>query len=559
MIEYALLIMLGFCVGGLIAFLLAPTLWHRAVRLTTKRLEATMPMSLSDIEADKDLLRADYAIRIRRLEAALNTAREKSANQLVDISKLQMRIGELNDEIAEIETQLDERRNAANVFENTIRKRFPELENMVAAAKAMLDDRAQEIADLTAKLRRREEALALTQRSGSLQQQEIRTLRETLEKTGSDATGRFKRRPSQWTLDEYRSEYDRLHVELSKMREQLILAHEREAGQIAVLKTELQQLGEQIMSSAAAAHARQQTAPEQRAETEAKPWPRPSVQTADAAGRSVPGRPVKPWPAEMPRDAAPAAREPMRPQRPPKRVLPEQSASREPLVPPDTQTRATTRSRSWITPAVPASPASAQDRSPADYEASAGAADVGRPEPTVEQATRDALKTLLDRGARMSGKEQIDRLNADASSDSAATSALARAATELAAAGAGPREPAPAMPPAQNGSADAAASGRSSSSDAAKTDTVDAPAPEPKLDKVFREIFEGRPAAAADADSASSKHAEGKIGENKGSQPSNGAESHADSSAETETAHDAGDKARTLLDRLRVLQERQTG
>src|SRR5262245_51413954 len=105
MIEYALLIMLGFCVGGLIALLLAPTLWQRAVRLTTKRLEATMPMSLSDIEADKDLLRASYAMTIRRLESSLSKARDKSANQLVDISKLQMRIGELDTQISAIELQ----------------------------------------------------------------------------------------------------------------------------------------------------------------------------------------------------------------------------------------------------------------------------------------------------------------------------------------------------------------------------------------------------------------------------------------------------------------------
>src|SRR5665648_1086775 len=213
MIEYALLIMLGFCVGGLIALLLAPTLWQRAVRLTTKRLEATLPMSLSDIEADKDLLKASYAIKIRRLEAGLSKAREKSANQLVEISKLQMKIGEFQDQVAELELQLEERRNAANVFESTIRKRFPELENAVAAAKLALDERAFEINDLTNKMRRRDEALALAQRSANLQQQEIRVLRETLEKSGSDATGRFKRRASQWTLDEYRSEYDRLNVE----------------------------------------------------------------------------------------------------------------------------------------------------------------------------------------------------------------------------------------------------------------------------------------------------------------------------------------------------------
>src|SRR5688572_25748391 len=180
MIEYALLIMLGFCTAGLIAFLLAPTLYHRAVRLTTKRLEATMPMTLSEIEADKDLLRASYAIKIRRLEAGLNKARDKSANQLVEISKHQVRIAEMNQRIAELNGELEERRNAANVFESTIRKRFPELETMLATASAALDERAAEIADLGIKLTRREEALDTAQRSTMLQQEEIRKLRDTL-------------------------------------------------------------------------------------------------------------------------------------------------------------------------------------------------------------------------------------------------------------------------------------------------------------------------------------------------------------------------------------------
>lgn len=250
MIEYALLIMLGFCIGCLIAFLLAPTVWSRAVRLTTKRLEATMPMSLAEIEADKDLLRASYAIRIRRLEAGLSKARDKSANQLVDISKLQMQIAEMNTKIVSLNAQLEERTNAVNVFESTIRKRFPELENMAAVAKASLDERMAEISDLSHKLTRREEALAMVQRSTNLQQEEITRLREVLERSGSDTAGRFKRRPSQWTLNDYRSEYDRLNVELSKMREQLILAREKENRQTIILKTELQQLAERIMSSA---------------------------------------------------------------------------------------------------------------------------------------------------------------------------------------------------------------------------------------------------------------------------------------------------------------------
>jgi hypothetical protein len=250
MIEYALLVMLGFCVAGLLALLIAPTIWNRAVRLTTKRLDATLPMSLSDIEADKDLLRAAYAIQIRRLEAGLNKARDKSASQLVDISKLQMMIGEMRDRVSELEKQLEERRNAANVFERTIRKRFPEMEAALGAGKSALDERSYEIGDLNNKLRRKEEALALLQRSSSLQQAEIRRLRESLEGNSADRTGRFRKRPAQWSLDEFRSEYDRLSLELSKMREQLALAHERETAQVAVLKTELQNLAEQIMSSA---------------------------------------------------------------------------------------------------------------------------------------------------------------------------------------------------------------------------------------------------------------------------------------------------------------------
>ena len=555
MIEYALLIMLGFCVGGLIAFLLAPTLWHRAVRLTTKRLEATMPMSLSDIEADKDLLRASYAIKIRRLEASLNTAREKSANQLVDVSKLQMRIGELNDEIAKIEMQLDERRNAANVFENTIRKRFPELENMVAAAKALLDDRAQEIADLTSKVRRRDEVLALAQRAGTLQQQEIRTLRETLEKTGSDISGRFKRRPSQWTLDEYRSEYDRLNVELSKMREQLILAQEREAGQIAVLKTELQQLGEQIMASAAA-QVRRQAAAEQRAEMEAKAWPGPRVQTPDNAKRSLPARPLaktQPWPGEKPRDAAPMSRETVRPER----NLPERSQSREGQATPASPARSTTRSRSWITPAVATTPPAARDPSVSGGEVPTKT-DLSSSRPTVEQTTRDALKTLLNRGARMPGssKEQTDK--AGIASEAAAAGGLAQAATELA--GATSLSEAGSMTP--NGSADkAASSAQSSGPNLARDANGAASEAEPKLDKVVREIFEGRPATPGNAgEGASSGEADRKNGDEKAAiSPDAAADGTDQAGAGADAASEAGNKARTLLDRLRMLQERQTG
>ncbi len=73
--------------------LLAPSLWNRAARLSKKRLESTLPLTLSEIEATQDQLRATYAVRLRRLETSLAGAKQKAANQLVDNSRLQMQIG----------------------------------------------------------------------------------------------------------------------------------------------------------------------------------------------------------------------------------------------------------------------------------------------------------------------------------------------------------------------------------------------------------------------------------------------------------------------------------
>ncbi len=253
MIQYALLVALGFFLASIIFILVAPSFWNRAVRLTRKRIEETLPVSLSEIEADKDQLRAAFAVKIRRLEAALTKTREKSAHQLVEISRLQMVITSLRDQIAALERSLDERRNAASVFELTIKRRFPELEAALAAAEALVEKRSYEVSELTSKMKRREELLVQTQRAAALQQAEITRLREAMEKSGAERSGRFKKRPSQWSLDEYRSEYDRLNVELSKLREQLSSAYDREANQISFLKAELQQLGEQILSSSVSA------------------------------------------------------------------------------------------------------------------------------------------------------------------------------------------------------------------------------------------------------------------------------------------------------------------
>jgi hypothetical protein len=531
MIEYALLIMLGFCTAGLIAFLLAPTLYRRAVRLTTKRLEATMPMTLSEIEADKDLLRASYAIKIRRLEAGLNKARDKSATQLVEISKHQVRIAELNQKISEVNTELEERRNAANVFESTIRKRFPELETMLATASAALDERAAEIADLGVKLRRREEALGMAQRSVALQQEEIRNLRDALERTGADTTGRFKKRPSQWALDEYRSEYDRLNVELSKMREQLILAQDREKRQIAVLKTELQQLAERIMANAAAERAGEMGESDR----------------AGARAESLPGRPPAPPrgpAAQPPVNPRPWTGGPARASRFSGREAAQAKTPEPPLSSPPAARSAPPEAKPAQAP-VPQNPTSAQISLDRPVVAKGSVSD-----PTAasgDAAARNALKSLLDRGSRLAGKELFEKTEKAAQgiastgnggTDKQETAAAAEAVVKQVLAGQqtadrpGPEKAAPAI-----------------STDAVRQEPAK---PEPQLDRVFREIIEGRPAAPAAAPAPA-------VAETVGADTATAATGERAEPAPGKPESSESSKTKTLLDRLRHIQERQTG
>lgn len=525
MIEYALLIMLGFCIGGLIAFLLAPTIWHRAVRLTTKRLESTMPMSLSEIEADKDLLRASYAIRLRRLESALNQARDKSANQLVDISKLQMQIAELNSRIAALNTQLEERKNAANVFESTIRKRFPELENKAAMALAALDDRALEIADLNNKLLRREETLATVQRSANLQQDEIRKLREMLERSGSDLAGRSKRGPSLWTSDDYRSENDRLNLEMSKMREQLVLAQERENQQIALLKREMQQLAERMMSSAVATdrhaagsyHAVRQEQPKADERAGSRP-----VSPSTSAAASFSGARPQPWPGIRP-------------------AKPVSSASDSAKVLNDDRAQSKKLSKQEIDPnSLGEKPEPAKPARAALLDRSLTAAENSNPDSASNdgsggqerQEQRHALRSLLNRSVNQSVTEQQDNSAAEPSETE-----ISGQEDDLV---------------AENSAELSATSGP----EAEKAETARA---EPKLDKVFREILDGRSSEVVDPSSATASQADEETQNKDGATAQKaGDESAEGSEPASPSTSDAG-TTQTLLERLRHTRERQTG
>src|SRR5262247_4269082 len=101
MIEPIMYIGIGFLFAGLLVIGVIPLVHARAVRLTRKRLEAATPMSLAEIQAEKDQLRAEFAMTTRRLEMSVEQMKAKTTNQLAEIGKKSEAVGRLKLELGE--------------------------------------------------------------------------------------------------------------------------------------------------------------------------------------------------------------------------------------------------------------------------------------------------------------------------------------------------------------------------------------------------------------------------------------------------------------------------
>jgi hypothetical protein len=87
MIEAMMYLGIGFLFAALIAVSVVPLIHGRAVRLTTRRIGNSIPQSMAEIQADKDLQRADFAVSTRRLEIAIEQLKEKNTSQRAQIGK----------------------------------------------------------------------------------------------------------------------------------------------------------------------------------------------------------------------------------------------------------------------------------------------------------------------------------------------------------------------------------------------------------------------------------------------------------------------------------------
>lgn len=148
MIQATLIFILGFLSAVFLAVLVAPAIWRRAVAFTHRRIEATLPLSLNEIRAGKDAVRAEYAMEVRKLEVMVKGLRERLAAQSLDVDRgrdeIRRLAGERNEKLATI-AELEARQGALRAEVVHGEKEILRLAGLAAEREALLEERAREI------------------------------------------------------------------------------------------------------------------------------------------------------------------------------------------------------------------------------------------------------------------------------------------------------------------------------------------------------------------------------------------------------------------------------
>lgn len=167
MIEPAMYFAIGFLVASLFGIIFIPLVHSRAVRLTMRRLEASTPLSMAEIQADKDQLRAEFAMSTRRLEMSVEQMKARTTSQLAEL-------GKKTDAINRLKVELGEK--TATIFqlearEKTLKDQTRSTEEELSVKTATLRETERTLADKVADLSRL--ALDLDEKSTTSDSQKI--------------------------------------------------------------------------------------------------------------------------------------------------------------------------------------------------------------------------------------------------------------------------------------------------------------------------------------------------------------------------------------------------
>ncbi|MEM1365497.1 MAG: hypothetical protein AAGH82_07070 [Pseudomonadota bacterium] len=229
---------LGASVAGLLALWVAPMVWRRAVRVTERRVEAAIPLSIHEVQADKDQMRADFAVQLRRVEQTSERLRAKAAEDRVTIEQQLSRIEALATDRrakAEIIAELEDRSETQQMQLTQSREQVTQLRSDLNGRDARLQERSDRIKALQAAVRDHEnasntariEAAALQTRGEDVAEKLRNAVKAARKLKDENAELKTERRDQQTAIKKLEREKQKIERENDRQRSAMIDLEER--------------------------------------------------------------------------------------------------------------------------------------------------------------------------------------------------------------------------------------------------------------------------------------------------------------------------------------------
>ena len=94
--ETILLILLGFAVASFMGLIIGRLAWKLALRLGAKRAMRNMPSTVTELQTDRDRLRADHAMMAKKLSLRVDDMKMRIAEQSAEVTRHRNRVESLS-------------------------------------------------------------------------------------------------------------------------------------------------------------------------------------------------------------------------------------------------------------------------------------------------------------------------------------------------------------------------------------------------------------------------------------------------------------------------------
>jgi chromosome segregation ATPase len=234
MIEPAMYLGIGFLLASLLGLVFIPLVHARAVRLTMRRMEAATPLSMAEIQADKDQLRAEFAMSTRRLEMSVEQLKAKSTSQLAELGKKTDAINRLKAELGEKSATIF----ALEAREKALKDQMKATEDELSVKTLGLHEMERALSDKEAELTRLSTELGERTATTEAQRVELISLKTQIEAL-------------RMRIDDYEREIKLTEERLEKERQEVAAAAQTladERGKVENLGKRIGELEQQLVA-----------------------------------------------------------------------------------------------------------------------------------------------------------------------------------------------------------------------------------------------------------------------------------------------------------------------